>query len=121
MGFAGMSAVAKLLGKEASDDANKYLNEEGLATLISLLRQPSDGRTLYNYGNAYLSVGSDIVHVNAVLRFKWSYGTVGGLSFGGFERVPRTYVKEITENYIKIDEDGTGNVITINLTAKYNL
>ena len=121
MGFVGMGAVAKLLGKEASDDANKYLNEEGLATLISLLKQPGDSRTLYNYGNNYLSVGSDIVHVNAVLRFKWSSGTVGNARFDGFERVPRAYVKEITENYIKIDVNGNGNVVTTNLTAKYSL
>ena len=48
MGFAGMNAIAKLLGKKASGNSDKYLNEEGLATLISLLRQPVE-RKLYSW------------------------------------------------------------------------
>lgn len=48
MGFVGMSAIAKLLGKKASGNSDKYLNEEGLATLISLLRQPVE-RKFYSW------------------------------------------------------------------------
>ena len=48
MGFASMNAIAKLLGKKASGNSDKYLNEEGLATLISLLRQPVE-RKFYSW------------------------------------------------------------------------
>ena len=48
MGFASMNAIAKLLGKKASGNSDEYLNEKGLATLISLLRQPVE-RKLYSW------------------------------------------------------------------------
>lgn len=64
MGFVGVGAVAKLLGKEASDDANKYLNEEGLATLISLLRQPVE-RKLYSWCMIDESTGNKVQYNNS--------------------------------------------------------
>jgi len=59
MRFTSMNTIAKLLGKKASGNSDKYLNEKGLATLISLLRQPIE-RRLYSWCKIVESTGEKV-------------------------------------------------------------